>query len=113
MENLNAEKVEAYRQELAKVRVALSEANYDKKRLTEENDKLHASYTELARVHEKVKRGWESDIILRTQEKEDLIADMVRKMRERIAEHATNGYPRKVRLDVVDQIAKEMVEGEM
>ena len=38
-------------------------------------------------------------------------ADTVRKMQERIAEHATNGYPRKVRLDVIDQIAKEMVEG--
>lgn len=37
-------------------------------------------------------------------------ADTVRKMQELIAEHATNGYPRKVRLDVVDQIAKEMLE---
>jgi hypothetical protein len=37
-------------------------------------------------------------------------ADTVRKMQERIAEHATNGYPRKVRLDVIDQIAKEMLE---
>lgn len=38
-------------------------------------------------------------------------ADTVRKMQERIERHATNGYPRKVRLDVIDQIAKEMVEG--
>ena len=37
-------------------------------------------------------------------------ADTVRKMQELIVEHATNGYPRKVRLDVVDQIAKEMLE---
>ena len=37
-------------------------------------------------------------------------ADTVRKMKERITEHATNGYPRKVRLDVIDQIAKEMLE---
>lgn len=39
-------------------------------------------------------------------------ADIVREMQERITEHATNGYPRKVRLDVIDQIAKEMLEGE-
>ena len=39
-----------------------------------------------------------------------LIADTVRKMQELIEEHATNGYPRKVRLDVIDQIAKEMLE---
>lgn len=37
-------------------------------------------------------------------------ADTVRKMQECIAKHATNGYPRKVRLDVIDQIAKEMLE---
>lgn len=37
-------------------------------------------------------------------------ADIVRKMQERIERHATNGYPRKVRLDVIDQIVKEMVE---
>lgn len=39
-------------------------------------------------------------------------ADTVREMQERIAEHATNGYPRKVRLDVVDKIANEVLEGE-
>ncbi len=38
-------------------------------------------------------------------------ANTVRKMQERITKHATNGYPRKVRLDVIDQIAKEMLEG--
>ena len=37
-------------------------------------------------------------------------ADTVRKMQERITEHSTNGYPRKVRLDVIEKIAKEMME---
>lgn len=37
-------------------------------------------------------------------------ADTVLKMQERIERHATNGYPRKVRLDVIDQITKEMLE---
>jgi hypothetical protein len=36
----------------------------------------------------------------------------VKKMLDRITEHATNGFPRKVRLDVVEQTAKEMLEGE-
>lgn len=43
---------------------------------------------------------------------EAIKADTVRGMIDRITEHATNGYPRKVRLDVIDQIAKEMLEGE-
>lgn len=83
------QKIEAYRQELAEVRVALVEANCDKKRLTEEaegikqcmehehasfmetfgeygekcdklteeNDKLRASCTELARVQAVLKMG--------------------------------------------------------
>ena len=38
-------------------------------------------------------------------------ADTVRKMLDRITEHATNGFPRKVRLDVVEQIGKEILEG--
>ena len=42
---------------------------------------------------------------------ESVRADTVRKMLDIMTEHATNGYPRKVRLDVVDQIAKEMLEG--
>lgn len=36
------EKVEAYRNELGEVRVALAEANNDKKKLTEENERLRA-----------------------------------------------------------------------
>lgn len=39
------------------------------------------------------------------------VADTVRNMLARITEHASNGYPRKVRLDVIDQIAKELLEG--
>ena len=49
---------------------------------------------------------------LRANVEADVKADTVRKMQKLIAEHATNGYPRKVRLDVVDQIAKEMIGGE-
>ena len=44
------EKVETYRQELGKVRVALNNANVDNKRLTEENERLNKAnevYTEL------------------------------------------------------------------
>ena len=48
---------------------------------------------------------------LRANVEADVKADTVRKMQELIAEHATNGYPRKVRLDVVDQIANEILEG--
>ena len=35
-------------------------------------------------------------------------AEAIDEFAERLAEHATNGYPRKVRLDVIDQIEKEM-----
>lgn len=35
--------------------------------------------------------------------------DTVRKMLDKIEEHASNSYPRKVRLDVIDQIAKEVL----
>ena len=58
----------------------------------DENERLHASCTELTRNLHECK------------------ADTVRKMQERIAEHATNGFPRKIRLDVVDKIAKEILE---
>ena len=63
------------------------------KELTEENERLSQSLAN-------------SKLILANYK-----ADTVRKMLDRITEHATNGYPRKVRLDVIDQIAKEMLEG--
>ena len=60
--------------------------------LTEENEDLKAQCRYYAEAYHSVK------------------ADTVRKMQERIAEHATNGFPRKIRLDVVDKIAKEILE---
>ena len=97
------QKIEAYRQELAEVRVALAEANYDKKKLTEENDKLHASCTELAQECKK----WQGRLKI---ECEYTKADTVRKMQESIKEYfpydADSGL-----YVVLDQIAKEM-EGE-
>ena len=68
--------------------------------LTEENERLRASLTNTTEAYEFV-----NGIVFKSR------ADTVRKMQERIEEHATNGYPRKVRLDVIDQIAKEMLEG--
>ena len=129
------QKIEAYRQELAEVRVALAEANCDKKRLTEEaeclkqcmehehasfmetfgeygekcdklteeNDKLRASCTELAQECKK----WQGRLKI---ECEYTKADTVRKVQERIKEYfpydADSGL-----YVVLDQIAKEM-EGE-
>ena len=66
------------------------------KELTEENERLTLEKT-----------GFEAGVKAGIKV---IRADTVRKMQELIAEHATNGYPRKVRLDVVDQIAKEMLE---
>ena len=74
---------------------------------------------ELTEVNERLRAEVENQSILWKQHfesiyetaKETLKADTVRKMVEKITEHATNGYPRKVRLDVIDQIAKEMEEG--
>lgn len=75
------------------------------KELTEENGRLSgkvAEYEEERKYHFEMSRKRISETK----------ADTVRKMQERITKHATNGYPRKVRLDVIDQIAKEMVEGD-
>jgi hypothetical protein len=90
------------------------------KKLTEESERLHASCTELTRKCASLEAdvAKEFTCVFGTPHKvsecpiNDEVAkaksDTVRKMQELIAEHATNGYPRKVRLDVVDQIAKEM-----
>ena len=53
----------------------------------------------------------ENGLEISLHQQKQIEADTVRKMQERIERHATNGYPRKVRLDVIDQIAKELLEG--
>ena len=70
------------------------------KNLTKENERLRAQVD-----------MWTSTAYCEKDRLNSIKADTVRKMQERITEHATNGYPRKVRLDVIDQIAKEMLEG--
>ena len=69
------------------------------KKLTAENEKLN----KLLEHCEDDGEYWEGKY-------NNAVADTVQKMQERIAQHATNGYPRKVRLDVVDRIANEMLE---
>ena len=85
--------------------IALANAIGIIEQLTEENERLRAEAENQSILW---KQHFES--IYETA-KETLKADTVRKMVEKITEHATNGYPRKVRLDVIDQIAKEMEEG--
>ena len=72
------------------------------KRLGEENEKLRAENAEQDRAIIRILKQM-GEIRRETE------FDIVRKMQECIAEHATNGYPRKIRLDVIDQIAKEML----
>ena len=97
-------------------------------RLTEENEWLRAENKELTKanmrlesrftINEKFKicniiggaQIYTETVADYNKLRADFRADTVRKMQDRIAEHATNGYPRKVRLDVIDQIAKEMLE---
>ena len=71
------------------------------KELTEENERLQKRNAALIEIN----------YIFLKECTPMIKADTVRKMQESIAKHATNGYPRKVRLDVIDQIAKEMLEG--
>ena len=89
------EKVENYRNELGEVRVALAEANNDKKKLSEENESLK-----------------EDNHILATEFKDNIIADTVWKMHSLIKERCIKGgiYPAFV-AGVIDQVAKEMLEG--
>lgn len=96
-------------------RCKLHDAEEYVKELIEENERLRARYT----IDERYKFcNLIGDTLVYNKTLEDYNkfranwrADTVRKMQERITVHATNGYPRKVRLDVIDQISKEMVEG--
>ena len=72
------------------------------KELTEENERLRENNLVFAHGVEKVAANYYNLGC----------TDTAKKMQELIAEHATNGYPRKVRLDVVDQITKEMLKEE-
>ena len=83
------------------------------KELTEKNERLRAENEKwqiLALKQEDTAQMIAQERQSYFDELQTIKADTVRKMQELIAEHATNGYPRKVRLDVVDQIAKEMLE---
>lgn len=76
--------------------------------LTEENERLKSLCVAKDDIINKIAKNSEEIGIVAIRAISETKADTVRKMQERIAEHATNGYPRKVRLDVIDQIAKEM-----
>lgn len=96
------EKVENYRNELGEVRVALAEANNDKKKLLEEIESLEKTneyYFEL-------EQGCYVTGV------KNVTADTVRKMQSLIKERCIKGgiYPAFV-ANVIDQIAKEMLEG--
>ncbi len=85
------------------------------KELTEENERLRG---ERAKFFEYKHGTLVRNALVLTKNKKEfddfckaIKADTVRKMQERILEHASNGYPRKVRVDVIDQIVKEMTEG--
>ena len=75
------EKVEAYRQELGKVRVALNNANVDNKRLTEENERLKKDNEYILMQHAFQRRPsgdcW-NDVIEKAK------ADTVREFAERL-----------------------------
>ena len=92
--------------------IILDEAVAFIKELTEENERLIAENEALA-ISEVKECEISQMLVYRIRNKHPavmaVISDTVKKMQECIAEHATNGYPRKVRLDVVDKIAKEML----
>ena len=81
-------------------RDGLSNVLKEKTKLAEENERLRADCVKGANA-----------LIEEMQLNRTIKADTVQKMLERVTEHATNGYPRKVRLDIIHQIAKEMLEG--
>ena len=81
--------------------------------LTKENERLKNRITCQVVLPDEKLEEIKNDCLSRVElDIKAIEADTVRKMFERITEHATNGYPRKVRLDVIDQIAKEMLEGD-
>ncbi len=107
------EKVEAYRIELGETRVALAEANNDKKELAEENKRLHVALnTDISIV--RMSRGSGKTAHLREVGRirvDAIRANAVREMRSRIKSRCIEGgiYPAFVER-VIDQIEKEMLE---
>ena len=107
------EKVEAYRQELGKVRVALNNANVDNKRLTEENERLK----QLNESYAEVEQGYIVTGVKKVQ------ADTVQKFAERFYELMGNEYTScgfcnamgywsvKAVKDNIDRIANEILNG--
>lgn len=109
--NSQEQRIEAYRQELGEVRIALAEANKERQELTEENERLREQAYRL-----------ECDLQLNADEKavakaiEQTKKATVRKMQERLDKHfchdpAFLGVEQRLIMGAVDQIAKEMLEG--
>jgi chromosome segregation ATPase len=106
-----AEKVENYRNELGEVRFALAEANNDRKELTEENERLHASCTELTQCCTKLETLYK----IECKRVDTVKADTVRKLAESIKLEFYKEFDEiipSIMADRIDQIAKEMLEGE-
>ena len=82
------------------------------KKLSEENERLRNRITcQVVLSDEKVEEI-KNECLARVElDIKAIKSDTVREMQERITEYATNGYPRKVRLDVIDRIVEEMVDG--
>jgi hypothetical protein len=93
------EKVENYRNELREVIVALAKANNDKKKLSKEKERLI-----------------EDNYILATEYKDKIIADTVRQIQLKMAMHYGTYTDKDMTpiaevFSLLDQIAKEMLEG--
>lgn len=85
------------------------EADKKNKELTEENERLHASYTELTQCCTKLETLYK----IECKRVDTVKADTVRKMQERLkAQKFTHkNFGELVYLEDIDQIAKEMLEG--
>jgi regulator of replication initiation timing len=133
------EKVEAYRQELGKVRVALTDANVDNKRLTEENERLSTAlanydrqtevriaeeyytaeaYDELREENEKLRNAkyiyatvdyCADDLANALEENERLKADTVREFAERVKSQTRKLFSGVDVCMIVDRIADEIL----
>ena len=103
------EKVEIYRPELGEVRVALAEANNDKKKLTEENKRLNASCTELTQCCTKLETLYK----IESKRVDTAKADTVKKMQERLLKEFVyyNGQVfGAIGASTVDYVTKEMLK---
>lgn len=95
------QRLEVYRQSLAEVRVALAEANNDKKKLTEENERLRNLFGKDV-----------LDIVDYAVDKNRLVkADTVQKMYAEIKRRCIEGgiYPAFV-ASVIEQVVKEITD---